>query len=221
MFQRGKKGVLRALVTVVLTAGIVGGAWQVTTLSANAQVRRMADGGYFDPTYYATHNPDVVKTFGRNRNKLYYHYTTYGKKEGRLPYEGATAAPAAPVVKTKAQHEQEAIAAINVYRKQNGKRALAAGDKTLQKAAETRAAEFGGYYMDSNGWVDMSAAHAGLPSCSFGESLAAGQRSGQSVVLAWASEPTHRNMLLSSYTRVSVGLHEDEYGRFFWSAEFQ
>lgn len=49
---------------------------------------------YFDPIYYAANNPDVVAAFGNGPWALYYHYSQYGYKENRLPYEGASASNA-------------------------------------------------------------------------------------------------------------------------------
>ena len=37
----------------------------------------------FDPVYYANHYPDVVAVLGRDPQKLYQHYTLFGKNEGR------------------------------------------------------------------------------------------------------------------------------------------
>ncbi len=61
------------------------------SMSALAAPMQMADGTVFDPVYYATKNPDVVKAFGTSTEALYLHYTTFGKNEGRLPYEAAAA----------------------------------------------------------------------------------------------------------------------------------
>lgn len=46
----------------------------------------MADGTFFDATYYAANNPDVVAAFGTDEAMLYNHYVLCGKAEGRLPY---------------------------------------------------------------------------------------------------------------------------------------
>ena len=44
----------------------------------------------FDPAYYGSRYPDVVNVLGTDPQKLYNHYLTYGMKEGRTPYEGAS-----------------------------------------------------------------------------------------------------------------------------------
>lgn len=44
----------------------------------------------FDPAFYAATYADVVNALGTDANVLYNHYITYGQKEGRLPYAGAT-----------------------------------------------------------------------------------------------------------------------------------
>ena len=67
----------------------------------------MPDGQIFDPEFYAAAYPDVVAVLGKDEAKLYLHYTTYGKNEGRLPCapsqtaqpvpgQTAPSAPAAP-----------------------------------------------------------------------------------------------------------------------------
>lgn len=43
---------------------------------------------WFDATYYAANNPDVVKALGSSVEALYNHYTAHGKAEGRAAYEG-------------------------------------------------------------------------------------------------------------------------------------
>ncbi len=59
-----------------------------------ATASKMADGGWFDPAFYALTYPDVVKALGKDTAVLYKHYLTYGKKEGRLPYAAVAAAVA-------------------------------------------------------------------------------------------------------------------------------
>lgn len=59
---------------------------------ASSTLKTMSDGTLFDPVYYAQKNKDVVKAVGTDEKKLYKHYKKYGKKEGRLPYEGAPVA---------------------------------------------------------------------------------------------------------------------------------
>lgn len=61
-------------------------------MSVFAAPKTMADGGVFDPEYYAQQNPDVVAALGTDENILYQHYLTNGKNEGRLPYESNVSA---------------------------------------------------------------------------------------------------------------------------------
>ncbi len=56
-------------------------------LTVKAAPVKMADGQYFDATYYAQKYPDVVAVFGYDQNMLYLHYSLCGKTEGRLPYD--------------------------------------------------------------------------------------------------------------------------------------
>ncbi|MCR4989786.1 MAG: hypothetical protein K6A38_02865 [Lachnospiraceae bacterium] len=53
-------------------------------------VKTYAEQGKFDPAYYAALYPDVVNALGTDPNVLYEHYVTYGIKEGRIPFNGAT-----------------------------------------------------------------------------------------------------------------------------------
>ena len=43
---------------------------------------------WFDATFYANNNPDVVKACGDSVDALIKHYRNYGRKEGRLPKSG-------------------------------------------------------------------------------------------------------------------------------------
>ena len=43
----------------------------------------MPDGTTFDPEYYAANNDDVVNVFGDSTERLFQHYTEYGRNEGR------------------------------------------------------------------------------------------------------------------------------------------
>lgn len=45
--------------------------------------------GRFDAAFYAAQYPDVAAAVGTDTGALLQHYQTYGKAEGRLPYEGA------------------------------------------------------------------------------------------------------------------------------------
>lgn len=57
--------------------------------SIGPTIQTMPDGGRFDPTYYASQNPDVVAAVGTDAAALYQHYLNSGKSEGRLPYANA------------------------------------------------------------------------------------------------------------------------------------
>lgn len=62
-------------------------------IAQNSQDAKKND-KYFDPAYYAANNPDVVAAFGNEPWVLYYHYSQYGYKENRLPFEGASSSNA-------------------------------------------------------------------------------------------------------------------------------
>ncbi len=57
-----------------------------TCLSVNVSAAE----AQFDPAFYAVTYQDVVVALGTDSQVLYNHYLTYGMKEGRLPFNGAT-----------------------------------------------------------------------------------------------------------------------------------
>ncbi len=91
-----KKRLLLSLLVFVI-------AFMAYSSDAYAAPKTMPDGQIFDAEFYAAMYPDVVAVLGTDEAKLYQHYVTYGKKEGRLPYApvaAATAATPAPAPKT-------------------------------------------------------------------------------------------------------------------------
>ena len=77
---------MRTRVLAVLAALIL----LCSGMTVCAAPKVMADGGVFDPQFYAAFYPDVYAAFGNNENLLYQHYLRYGKAEGRLPYDPAS-----------------------------------------------------------------------------------------------------------------------------------
>ncbi len=86
--KRMKKRLLLSLLVFVI-------ACLAYSTDVQAAPKVMPDGQIFDAEYYAAMNPDVVAVLGTDEAKLYLHYTTYGKKEGRLPCAPAATAPVA------------------------------------------------------------------------------------------------------------------------------
>ncbi len=82
-----KKGWMRLLVLLILTAGI----FLTGKISAKAAPLAMPDGTVFDPVYYAETYPDLKTAFGYNGGLLWKHYVTFGRNEGRI----CTASPSA------------------------------------------------------------------------------------------------------------------------------
>lgn len=72
-----------------------------------ASPKVMADGGVFDPQYYAETYPDVKSAFGTDENLLYNHYKLNGKAEGRLPYDPAVEAAAQQLLLAEAQKPKQ------------------------------------------------------------------------------------------------------------------
>lgn len=63
----------------------------VSALTASVP-QKMADGGLFDPVFYAKTYPEIATLLGTDINVLYNHYLTNGIAAGKLPYAGAPAA---------------------------------------------------------------------------------------------------------------------------------
>lgn len=80
-----KKTILSTMLSLVATLIMV----LTSTTTANAQVYAPAEPAGFDAAYYASSNPDVYAAYGDNYDALLNHYLTYGKFEGRKPYENA------------------------------------------------------------------------------------------------------------------------------------
>lgn len=72
-----KKMIMIALFAIGMVLG--------TGITAYAVPARMEDGTLFDSDYYVESNPDLMPVFGRDTKKLYQHYVTCGKAEGREP----------------------------------------------------------------------------------------------------------------------------------------
>lgn len=69
----------KKIVLLLLTVGMV----LANGITAYAIPARMADGTLFDSDYYAESNPDLMQAYGRDTEKLYQHYVSLGKAEGR------------------------------------------------------------------------------------------------------------------------------------------
>ena len=66
------------------------------SLPVNAAPEYMADGAVFDAEWYREQNPDIAATWPEEvpAEVLYQHYVTFGKNEGRTPYNAAGFDPA-------------------------------------------------------------------------------------------------------------------------------
>ncbi|MDE7431350.1 MAG: hypothetical protein K2N34_05490 [Lachnospiraceae bacterium] len=67
-----------------------------SSLTANAAPQYMADGAVFDAEWYREQNPDIAAAWPEDVSTevLYQHYVTFGKNEGRTPYNAAAFNPA-------------------------------------------------------------------------------------------------------------------------------
>ena len=93
-----RKRLIQTIVAVAVATLMFG-------MTALAAPQKMADGGTFDPQFYAQTYPDVVAALGADANVLYQHYKTYGKKEGRLPYAATATSSATPTVTSVKQYD--------------------------------------------------------------------------------------------------------------------
>ena len=73
--KRMKKKFAMAMLVTAMALGNV--------ITAYAVPARMEDGTLFDSDYYAENNPDLMAIYGRDTQKLYQHYVSCGKAEGR------------------------------------------------------------------------------------------------------------------------------------------
>lgn len=92
------KRIVSILLTVLLTVGVCN--------TVKAAPKTMKNGDIFDAEVYAALYPDVVAAYGTSETKLYNHYKTYGKKEGRIP-----CLPNANQVITQDQSQQKIVQA--------------------------------------------------------------------------------------------------------------
>lgn len=67
----------------LVAAAVFSGVVALEPIEANAAEK-------FDPAFYAANYADVVDALGMEREALYNHYVTYGQKEGRKAYPGAS-----------------------------------------------------------------------------------------------------------------------------------
>lgn len=127
----------------LVTIGVI----SMSSLTAFAAPKTMADGNVFDAEYYASHNPDVVAAFGNSEAMLYKHYVEYGKKEGRLPFDnGKTATVAVGSSSAFAEKAASAFAANDYATVQK----LSASFKSYMKELEPYKTHINA---DGSGWM--------------------------------------------------------------------
>ncbi len=76
----------------ILLVGAICLAFALFGDEAYAAPGKMADGLLFDAEFYGQQYPDVKAAVGTDAAALYAHYLNHGRKEGRIPYDPATAA---------------------------------------------------------------------------------------------------------------------------------
>jgi len=111
-----------------------------------------------------------------------------------------------------------AFDAMNARRAQAGLPALA-WNSGLEQAAAVRAVEaaqlFSHTRPDGSEWWTVNS------NLMYGENLAKGYTTGDSVTQAWMDSPTHAaNILDGGFTSVAIVVHVNSNGQWFWSQEF-
>ena len=179
-----------------------------------------ADG--FDAAYYAARYPDVVAALGSDPAILRAHYNAFGKTEGRFPNAAqeqaarsqqttTTQTPAVqtPVTQTTNDYAHQVFQLVNEQRSQAGLAPLE-WDTSLDNAVTIRAQEIAQVFSHTrpNGSPFYSILTSG-PNYYYGENIAAGQRTPESVMNSWMNSSGHRaNILNSSYTGMAVGYYK-------------
>ena len=74
----------------------------VLSVSPAGMSEVQAAAGLFDPVFYSAAYPDVVQVLGTDPQVQFNHYQNYGRKEGRLPFAGATPGQAVSGIATAA-----------------------------------------------------------------------------------------------------------------------
>jgi len=123
-----------------------------------------------------------------------------------------------PPVDTQA-FAAEVVRLVNMQRAVEGLGPLEANQR-LWTAAHVRAREIPALFShsrpDGREWHTVFA-EAGVQISGGGENIASGHITPQAVVNGWMNSPSHRaNILAPNFTRIGVGVHQDETGRVHW-----
>lgn len=169
-----------------------------------------ADAADFDAAFYAQNNPDVVAALGTDPGILYQHYIQFGKAEGRLGIAASS---------TGSDYEMQVLSLVNTHRVSSGLSPLS-WDDSLGQAADIRASEvslvFSHTRPDGSSCFTVIS-QLGISGRTFGENIAAGQKTPEAVTTAWMNSPGHRaNIMNGSFKRLGVGYYTDPSGRPYW-----
>ena len=171
------------------------------------------DAADFDAAFYAQNNPDVVAALGTDPGILYQHYIQFGKAEGRLGSPAAQAGSAS-------DYEMQVLSLVNAHRTSAGLSPLS-WDDSLGQAADIRAEEI--TRTMSHTRPDGSScftviSQLGISGRTFGENIAAGQKTPEAVTTAWMNSPGHRaNIMNGSFSRIGIGYYPASGGyRHYW-----
>lgn len=207
---------------VLLAAGLM----LTGSLTVNAQPRVMPDGTVFDAYYYAKTYPDVAQAYGTDEERLYEHYTMYGRAEGRMAVamesEVAEIAKAQEHAALSSAHAAQIGELVNAERKKEGL-ALLQYDLGLSDIAARRAQELSGLFShmrpDGETITDYLLREKGVRYA--GENIAMGQTQAGLVMEDWMNSKSHRSQILNKkYTKIGVGYYRSEEGKNFWCQLF-
>lgn len=101
----------------------------------------------FDAKYYAANNPDVKKTVGTSKKKLYDHYVQYGQYEGRLPFEGYVEGEGSAVASSKESASNNKSTGNTVTYEQFDAKYYAANNPDVKKAVGSSKKKLYDHYM--------------------------------------------------------------------------
>lgn len=113
----------------------------------------------FDAGFYAEKNPDVVEALGNDPEVLYNHYISYGKGEGRLPYEGAVTDVTVPVERLENTSDDiynEVVNQVGYVPDKLRKCFVDSGWRLILTSENIAQTEFGGQYKSIRGMTSYT-----------------------------------------------------------------
>ncbi len=189
--------IFKKIAVAVVTGVTVSTVFCSTVLAAP---KTMPDGNQFDADYYRANNPDVVIVLGPDEEVLYNHYLTFGKAEGRAPYDNTPSVD--PNAQSVDPNAQAVLNLVNIARGEQGLSGLTL-DSTLTECALVRAREINATGCFSHTRPDGTKCFTAFSQCGIsyryaGENIAYGFANANDVMQGWMNSPGHRSNILNS-----------------------